>query len=93
MLPLFSDADLCPFELQLPGDEVVVRVVVLDDPQGAEVRHVVHVRHVGHHRPLLHHKCHGQEQQETGQKNIFFSEIFEITARLHSQVSGPPARE
>ena len=92
MLPLFSDADLCPFELELPGDEVVVRVVVLDDPQGAEVRHVVHVRHVGH-RPLLHHKCHGQEQQETGQKNIFFSEIFEITARLHSQVSGPPARE
>ena len=32
----------------MPGDEVVVRVVVLDDPEGAEVGHV------GFHRRLLH---------------------------------------
>lgn len=77
----------------MSGDEVVVGVVVVDDPPGAGVGHVVHrvVRHVDHHGLLLHHhKCHGQEQQETdGQKNIFFSEIFEIGVRSHSQVSGP----
>ena len=71
-LPLFSDADLCPLQLQVSGDEGVVGVVVLDNPESAGVSHVVHVRHVGHHRPLLHHKCQGQEQQElTVQKNTF----------------------
>ena len=90
MLPLFSNADLGPLQLQVSGDEGVLCVVVLDDPEGAGIGHVVHVRHVGHHHSLLHHKCHGQEQQETdGQKNIFFSEIFEIGVRSHSQVSGP----
>ena len=90
--PLFPDADLRPLQLQVPGDEVVVGVVVVDDPLGAGVGHVVRrVRSVWHQRlPLHHHKCHGQEQQETdGQKNIFFSEIFEIGVRSHSQVSGP----
>ena len=91
ILPLFSDADLRPLQLQVSGDEVVVCVVVVDDPHSAGVGHVVHVCLVGHHRLLLHHHpCHGQEQQETdGQENIFFSEIFEIGVLSHSQVSWP----
>ena len=88
---MFSDADLSPLQLQVPGDEVVVGVVVVHDPGGAGVGHVVH-RVRGHHHLLLHHHpCHGQEQQETGrQKNSFFSEIFEFgVLSSHSQISGP----
>ena len=81
VLPLFSNADLGPFQLQVPGDDGVLCVVVLDDPEGAGVGHVVHVRHVSHHHSLLHHKCHGQEQQAT---TVQLSKYFSFLKYLRS---------
>ena len=86
--PLFSDADLRPLQLQVLGDEVVVCVVVLDDPECAGVGHV------GHHHLLLRHGAHITERSphslRTGatrycQENIFFSEMFENVSLITRQ--------